>query len=48
VKLPARVIKRAETQDLTRNIQWGSPQAFYQQLSECPNGLYIWGNSLRR
>ena len=36
------VIDQSGIQSLVRNAAWGSRPAFYQQLAECPLGLYTW------
>jgi hypothetical protein len=37
------ILKAAGLADLLRSSTWGSPEAFYQDQSEHPSGLYMWG-----
>ena len=36
------VIGSANIQGLLHKATWGSKVAFYQQVAECPTGLYVW------
>ena len=48
VSLTAPILERLGMRDLERSVVWGSAPSFYQDFSENPSGLFVWGEMAER
>jgi hypothetical protein len=42
VDLARPILNESVLEDVLRNVDWGSKEAFYQNIAQYPTGLYIW------